>query len=348
MTRAVGFAPSEPCWKLYNVVNIQLPPILDSLNPTPQPLPLQYCVPPALAVPYKFPARSIVNPAAGILPSAPPVNECTTENVCACSWSGRRIIRNATAEAATIILQPSAKLRIRCLSELTIRFSSQTKMPRVVRARRPNATPGGGARFCLRSSALSTTIGGLGGGWTPTDSASGSRPSFGRQPGLAATRSGLFLAFDLRDPRLHQFLNQCNRQWLVCGEVDGPFRCGEALQFVLKGFHDRGRGEQAAVVGKRRKPQQYSLVLERRNPIADGLGGLGRQSRPNRRAQFVQSAAGGFRDASKVFLNVFRSGVALRRRTAFAGFRFLHASHATRTATFKSMSEASGRPDMEP
>src|ERR1019366_6145275 len=113
-------------------------------------------------------------------------------------------------------------------------------------------------------------------------------------------------------------------------------------------FHNRGRGEQSTKVGKGSKPHQHSLVLERRNPIADGLGGLGRHSRPNRRAQFVQSAAGGFRDASKVFLNVFRSGVAFRRRTAFARFRFLHASHATRTTASKSMSEATGRPDMEP
>ena len=57
-------------------------------------------------------------------------------------------------------------------------------------------------------------------------------------------RSAPFLAFDLRDPRLHQFLNKCSRQWLVRGEVDGPFGCGEALKFVLTRFDNRGSGEQ--------------------------------------------------------------------------------------------------------
>src|SRR3989442_3040942 len=75
------------------------------------------------------------------------------------------------------------------------------------------------------------------------------------------------------------------------------------------------------------------LILERRNPIADGLGSLRRHSGSNRRANLVQGAAGGFRDTSKVFINVFRSAVAFRRRTAIARFHFLHAGDATRTST---------------
>ena len=148
-----------------------------------------------------------------------------------------------------------------------------------------------------------------------------------------ASRSAPFLAFDLRDPRLHQFLNKCSRQWLVRGEVDGPFGCGEALKFVLERL-DHGRsGEQTAVVRKRREPHQHSFVLERRNPIADGLGGLRWHSGPNRRAHLVEGAAGGFRDTSKVFINVFRSAIAFRRRTAIARFHFFHAGNATRTST---------------
>src|SRR5712692_12088151 len=91
-----------------------------------------------------------------------------------------------------------------------------------------------------------------------------------------ATRSAPFLAFVLRDPRLHQFLNKRSRQWLVRGEVDGPFGCGEALKFVLKCSDNRGSGEQTAVVRKRGKPDQHSFVLERRNPITDGLGSFRR------------------------------------------------------------------------
>src|SRR6266571_7364595 len=89
-----------------------------------------------------------------------------------------------------------------------------------------------------------------------------------------ATRSAPFLAFVLRDPRLHQFLNKCSRQWLVRGEVDGSFGCGEALEFILERFdHGRAR-EQTAMVRKRGEPHQHSFVLERRNPVADGLGSL--------------------------------------------------------------------------
>src|SRR6266852_3219883 len=65
-----------------------------------------------------------------------------------------------------------------------------------------------------------------------------------------ATRSAPFLAFVLRDPRLHQFPNKCSRQWLVRGELDGPFGREEALKFVLERFDNRGSGEQTAVGNK--------------------------------------------------------------------------------------------------
>src|SRR5712692_7644444 len=159
-----------------------------------------------------------------------------------------------------------------------------------------------------------------------------------------ATRSAPFLAFVLRDPRLHQFLNKRSRQWLVRGEVDCPFGCGEALKFILERLdHGRTR-KQTTVLRKRGEPHQHSFVLERRHPIADGLGSLRWHSGPNRRAHLVQGAAGGFRDTSKVFINVFRSAVAFRGRTAMAGFHFFHADNATRTSHFKSMPETSVQP----
>ena len=147
-----------------------------------------------------------------------------------------------------------------------------------------------------------------------------------------ATRSAPFLAFVLRDPRLHQFLNKRRRQWLVRGEVDGPFGCGEALKFVLERLdHGRTR-KQTAVLRKRGEPHQHSFVLERRHPIADGLGSLRWHSGPNRRAHLVQGAAGGFRNTSNVSIHVFRSAIAFRRRTAIARFHFFHAGNATRTS----------------
>src|SRR2546425_1689337 len=147
-----------------------------------------------------------------------------------------------------------------------------------------------------------------------------------------AARSAPFLAFDLRYARLHHSLNKCSRQWLVGGELDGPFGCDEALKFALERLdHGRSR-EQTAVVRKRREPHQYPFVLERRHPIADCLGSFRRRSGPNGRANLVQAAAGGFRDASKVFVNVLRSAAAFRRRTAFAGFHFFHAGNSKRTS----------------
>src|SRR5207248_1860558 len=60
---------------------------------------------------------------------------------------------------------------------------------------------------------------------------------------FAAPQSAPFLAFVLRDPRLHQFLDECCRQWLVAGELDGAFGCREALKFVLELFNNRGSGK---------------------------------------------------------------------------------------------------------
>src|SRR5450631_4726206 len=95
------------------------------------------------------------------------------------------------------------------------------------------------------------------------------------------------LAFVLGDPRLHKFLNECSRQWLVRGEVDSSFGGREALKFILEGFDNRGRREQTAVVRKRGEPHEHSFAFERGNPIADGFGGLRRCSGPYRRAQLV-------------------------------------------------------------
>jgi len=148
-----------------------------------------------------------------------------------------------------------------------------------------------------------------------------------------ATRSAPFLAFVLRDPRFHRLFNKCRRQWLIRGEVNGPFRCGETFKFVLKRFDNGGCWEQAAMVRKRSESHHRSFVLERRNPIADRLGSLEWESGSNRRANLVQGAAGGFRDTSKVFINVFWRALAFRHRAAIARFHLLHERNARRTLT---------------
>src|SRR4029077_2705807 len=104
----------------------------------------------------------------------------------------------------------------------------------------------------------------------------------------------------------------------VDGELDGPFGSGEALEFAFKRLDHRGSGKQAAVVRKSSEPHQHAFMLERGNPIADGFSSLRWRGGPNRTANFVQGAASGFGDAREVFVDVFRSAFAFRRRTAIA------------------------------
>jgi len=148
-----------------------------------------------------------------------------------------------------------------------------------------------------------------------------------------------FLLFVLRDPRFDYFLNQCGWQRLIYGEADGPFGCGVAFKFILERFNSRGSREQTAVVRKRGEPEQDSFVLEGGNPVTDGLGCLRWQSRPNRGANRVQSAAGGFRDASQIFVNTFRSVSGFRRRPAGGGPRLFSCEQRYKHFHFKSITQ---------
>ena len=155
-------------------------------------------------------------------------------------------------------------------------------------------------------------------------------------PSLAPLkRFGLstLLLFVLCDPRFDYFLNQRGWQRLIYGEADGPFGCGVAFKFILERFDSRGFREQAAVVRKRGEPEKDSFVLEGRNPVTDGLDCLRWHSGPNRGANVVQSAAGGFRDTSQIFVNTFRSVAGFRRRPVSGGPRLFHADNATSTST---------------
>jgi len=145
-----------------------------------------------------------------------------------------------------------------------------------------------------------------------------------------AARSAPSLAFVLSDPRLHQFLNKCRRQWLVRWELDGTFGNREALKFLPESLdHGRSR-EQTAMVRKRGEPHQHAIALKRRNPVTDCLGSLRWNSGPNGCANMAQSAARGFGYPGKVLVHVSRSAVGFRGRTAIARFHFFHAGHATR------------------
>jgi len=111
--------------------------------------------------------------------------------------------------------------------------------------------------------------------------------------------------------------------------VDGTFGYRITFKFILERFDNRGRREQAAVIRKRPEPNQDSFILEGWNPVTDGLGRLRWHSGRNRRANFVQSAAAGFWDASKIFINISRSLADSSRRPVSAGLRSFHADNTT-------------------
>ena len=123
--------------------------------------------------------------------------------------------------------------------------------------------------------------------------------------------------------------------------MNSPFRCGEALKFLLERFDHRCSREQAAMGRKRGVPHQHAFVLERRYPVADGLRW---RSRPNRRANLLQSAARWFRDACKVLVCGFRSAFAFRSGTALARFCFFHARNRTKASNLASMPQPTVRP----
>src|SRR5258708_4020588 len=123
--------------------------------------------------------------------------------------------------------------------------------------------------------------------------------------------------FVFRDPNLHDLLQQRSRQRLIHREANGPPGCREVFKFLLELLDYTGaRREQAAMVLERRVTDQHSLVLERRNPVADNLGGLGRHHGLNDRTGPFQSAASRLGHTREIFVHVLRSNFASHRRTA--------------------------------
>jgi hypothetical protein len=143
-------------------------------------------------------------------------------------------------------------------------------------------------------------------------------------------RAALLLGFNLRDSRLHQFPDERRRHWLVGGEVNGSFGDGVGRKILLEGCDDTAGWEQTAVIRKRGVPDEHFPVLEGWDPIADDLGRFRRHSGPNGSANLVQSGAGGFGDASEVFIDGGWDGLAFRRRTALARFHLVHVDNSNK------------------
>lgn len=129
-----------------------------------------------------------------------------------------------------------------------------------------------------------------------------------------------------------------------------PLDVGKFFSSFFELFDNRSSGEETAVVRKPSVPDQDSLVPERGNPVADGLGSFRWDGGANRCANLLRGAAGRFRDSGKVFIDVFRSALGFRGKTAIARFRFfyillfLHGANATRKFRFESMIRTPGQP----
>src|ERR1700730_5592112 len=119
----------------------------------------------------------------------------------------------------------------------------------------------------------------------------------------------LFLALALRDPCLHNFLDECSWHRFIQTKVNCSLGGREVLEFVLESFDNRGSRKQTAVLRKCGEPHQNLLVLEGRNPIADRLGGLVRDSGPNCGANLAEVAACRFRDTSEIVINALGSNL---------------------------------------
>jgi hypothetical protein len=66
-----------------------------------------------------------------------------------------------------------------------------------------------------------------------------------QKPLVQSANLASLILLALRDPRLHQFLNQCPRQSFVHGELDRALRYLQSRQLVLEFFdHRRGREQE--------------------------------------------------------------------------------------------------------
>src|SRR4029079_16316498 len=99
-------------------------------------------------------------------------------------------------------------------------------------------------------------------------------------------------SLELRDPRLHDLLDQRDGESLVVPELDRSLAGGtwpELLAVVLD--HLLAHREQAVVILERRVADQPAVPeLERRHRVADPLGRIGRGG-PDRGAELVEGGS---------------------------------------------------------
>src|SRR5260370_14650327 len=148
-------------------------------------------------------------------------------------------------------------------------------------------------------------------GWNQTRQWARSWSCSGSEQVVIAIRLATLFGFDLPNACFDQLLDKTRRDRFVHGEMDRPPALGEALKITLKRLDHGGGREQAAVIRKRGEPHQHLFIFERGNPVADGLGSRARERRPNGGSNLPQHAAGGLRDARRVFVHQFWSALVL-------------------------------------
>ena len=149
--------------------------------------------------------------------------------------------------------------------------------------------------------------------------------------GAEARYSAALFGDDLGEAGLDHFFDEGGGEGFVGGELDGAFGEGVGLQVALELFDDAGGGEEAAVVGEGREPDDDLAVSEGGDFIADGFGGGWREGGADGGADFLQGGMRGFGHGGEVGVDVFRSGAGSGRWTAFSRFLLFHARKATAT-----------------
>jgi hypothetical protein len=147
----------------------------------------------------------------------------------------------------------------------------------------------------------------------------------------------------LSDASPNHFLDQRGGHGPVHGKLHGSFRDGVVRQFLFKLLDDRGSREKTAMISEGRKIHQRLLELERGNAVADGLGGLRRQSGLNGGAHLFQRAAGRLWNPSQIFIDVLRRAASLHAVTAHSRFLF----HAAMLQKHSNQVHALGRSGLE-
>jgi hypothetical protein len=148
---------------------------------------------------------------------------------------------------------------------------------------------------------------------------------------LGTRDSAGFFGGDLGEAGFDHFLDEGGRKGLAGWELDGAFGEGVGLQVVLELFDYASGGEDAAMFGESGEPDDDFAMTEGGNFVADGFGGVRRQSGADGRADFLQGGASGFGDGGEVGIDIFRTGGGSRRWTAFSRFLRFHPRKATGT-----------------